>query len=268
MLGDATRERIYRWAVAKFDLTDDEIDDEIADGVRFYFKSHGPTLADYHGVYVWRMEPVTIISTPSDFKTGIIITLIHAYNQPGGVIHALDLHDPFDALVEPEFWRAAMGERLERVVGPSYQGFVDADAFQPADEQGARALTPDDQPALQPFIAACPPDAWKDSAIALDHDPIFGLERDGDLIALASAPLDGIADGSADEGVRSVGVVTLPAWRGQGAALAVVAALTARCLASGALLHYQTLRANLPSAAIARRLGYEEVATALAIRLR
>jgi predicted GNAT family acetyltransferase len=92
--------------------------------------------------------------------------------------------------------------------------------------------------------------------------------RAGALIARPRAPLDGIADGSADEGVRSVGVVTLPAWRGKGAGLTVVSALTARCLASGALLHYQTLRANLPSAAIARRLGYEEVATALAIRLR
>jgi predicted GNAT family acetyltransferase len=65
-----------------------------------------------------------------------------------------------------------------------------------------------------------------------------------------------------------VGVVTLPAWRGRGAGLAVVSALTAHCLAHGAVLHYQTLRANLPSIAIARRLGYEDVATALAIRLR
>jgi hypothetical protein len=52
-----------------------------------------------------------------------------------------------------------------------------------------------------------------------------------------------------------------------GAGRAVVAALTAHCLANGATLHYQTLRANLASVAIARALGYQDVATALGIRL-
>jgi predicted GNAT family acetyltransferase len=67
--------------------------------------------------------------------------------------------------------------------------------------------------------------------------------------------------------MRSVGVVTLPAWRGAGAGRAVVSALTAEWLRRGAILHYQTLRANLASVAIARALGYVDMATALAVRL-
>jgi hypothetical protein len=48
----------------------------------------------------------------------------------------------------------------------------------------------------------------------------------------------------------------------------VVSALTAHILAGGATLHYQTLRANVASVAIARTLGYDDVATAMAVRLR
>lgn len=255
MLSDATLDVISRWVDDRFDGAFSDI----AEG-EYELVPHGERLATYHGVYIWRMDQKTLVSLPTDMRTVV----------SDAVAHALD--DDGSPLTDPAFWRAALGKRVERIVGPSYQGFVDAAAFQPADEQGARALTPDDQPVLQRFISACPPDDWRDSAIALDHDPIIGLEREGDLIALASAPLDGLADGPADGsedvGVRSVGVVTLPAWRGKGAGLAGVSALTARCLASGALLHYQTLSANLPSVAIARRLGYEDVAAALAVRLR
>ena len=261
MLSDATRDAIQRWVAAKFDLTADQIIE-----TPWYFKSHGPTLADYHGVYIWRLGRTLIVSAPPDAIDAMLGAL--GGNQPVGMIYAPDSHDPFDAVGEAGFWLVLLGDQVERIVGPSYQGFVDTATFQPADEQGqeqgARPLTAADQPALQRFIAACPTDAWQDSAIAPDHEPIIGLERDGELIALASAP----PDGSADAGVRSVGVVTLPAWRGRGAGLAVVSALTAHCLARGAILHYQTLRANLPAVAIARRLGYEDVATALAIRLR
>lgn len=253
MLSDATREVIQRWVDDRFGVNFSEL---LADD--FYYIEHGGRLVDYAGIYVWQMDDKTLISLPADMQAIMYPVAWQLVEQ----------HLPFTALIDPQLWRAALGDQVERIVGPSYQGFVDADHFQPADENGARALTAADQPLLQRFMASCPPDAWQDSAIAPDHEPLIGLERDGELIALASAPLDG----SADVGVRSVGVVTLPAWRGRGAGLAVVSALTARCLeqdmARGATLHYQTLRANLPAVAIARRLGYEDMATALAIRLR
>jgi predicted GNAT family acetyltransferase len=100
-----------------------------------------------------------------------------------------------------------------------------------------------------------------DSAIQPDHAPIFAVEQAGELLAAASAPDDG-------PGVASVGVVTHSAWRGKGYGTAVVSALTADRLANGVVLHYQTLRANAASVAIARALGYHDLATALGIRLR
>jgi GNAT superfamily N-acetyltransferase len=248
MLADATMDAIFRWVAVRFDMAPADLR---AGGVRV--QAHGPTLASYRGVYSWLAPQSAVVSAPAELVADVRRAVA------GQALATLG---------DGAFWRAALGERVERIVGPSYQGFLDSAAFRPAAPMvGVRLLTPADQPALARFLAACPRDDWEVSAIAREHQLIVGLERDGELIALASAPADEPADESAPTAMRSVGVVTLPAARGTGAGLAVVAALTARCLADGALLHYQTLRANLPSVAIARRLGYEDVASALAVRL-
>ncbi len=248
MLAAATWDAIYRWVAVRFDRAPDDLR---AEGVRV--QAHGPALAGYRGIYVWLIGESATVSAPAD-------RVETARRATAG--------QPRAALGDGALWRAALGEQVERIVGPSYQGFLDAGAFLPAaTPPGVRPLSAADQPALARFIAACPRDDWSDSAIAPDHALIVGLERAGALVALASVPNDDAA--AASEAVmRSVGVVTLPAARGMGAGRAVVCELTARCLADGALLHYQTLRANLASVAIARALGYADVATALAVRLR
>ena len=85
------------------------------------------------------------------------------------------------------------------IVGPSYQGYVDAEAFRAGplllepDGPAARALGPHDTSALVQLSAACPSQEWAESAIRPDHAPIFALERAGTLVAAASAPDDGQA---------------------------------------------------------------------------
>lgn len=223
---------------------------------------HGLELADYHGVYVWQMGGVTLVSVPAGMVDDVSGAMDRALLT---FIKGPDVHGSVeDEYINEDFWRMALGERVARVIGPAYQGFCDAESFRPADTLGARPLTLRDHHALRAFIGACPPEDWQDSAISSDHLPLYGLERDGALIALASAPVDQMNV----IGMRSVGVVTLPAARGTGAGLAVVSALIEGVLMETMTLRYQTLRANLPSVAIARRLGFEDVATTLAIRLR
>lgn len=214
-------------------------------------KAHGPRLAEYYGLYIWMMDEAVIISAPPEWVA---------------VVQAAIVGQASEALHDPGFWRTALGDYVERVVGPSYQGYVDAQAFRPSSLSPesapplVRCLGPVDLPALNRLAAACPHQEWEDSAIQPDHLPIFALERAGVLVAAASAPDDG-------SGVASVGVVTHPEWRGWGYGRAVVSALTADRLASGAILHYQTLQANVVSVAVARALGYHDLATALAVRL-
>ena len=247
MLAARTWDIIHRWVGWRLGCPLDAIG---ADGI--LTQAHSGAFADYHGVYVWLMGQAAIISAPADLTDAVA---------------RLVVGQPLATLVDPAFWRAALGERVERIVGPSYQGFVDAITYRPGPTRGARRLLAGDLPALSRFISACPPDDWRDSAISPDHQPIVALMRDGAIIALASAP----ADGPADIGMRSVGVVTLPTWRGQGAGRAVVGALTwywlMNWLEPDSTLHYQTLRANGASVAIAQALGYVDVATALAVRL-
>lgn len=221
---------------------------------------HGLELADYHGIYVWQMGGVTLVSAPEGMVDGVrhrtdkaLVTFVQGPDFHGRIE---------DGYIKETFWRTALGERAGRIIGPAYQGFCDMESFQPADTQGARPLTLNDHCALRAFIAACPLEDWEDSAISPDHLPLYGLERDGALVALASAPFRDMM------AMRSVGVVTLPAARGTGAGRAVISALIEELRTKFMLLHYQTLRANLPSVAIARRLGFEDVATSLAVRLR
>jgi predicted GNAT family acetyltransferase len=62
-------------------------------------------------------------------------------------------------------------------------------------------------------------------------------------------------------------VITDPEARGRGHATRVVCALVERALAADRLVLYQTLLANAPAVAVARRLGFEAYATLLAVRL-
>lgn len=239
-------------------------------------KAHGPKFASYHGVYLWLMDGGAVVSAPPEWV---------------GAVRAAVAGRPVATLGEPALWRAALSEHVERIVGPSYQGYADTATFRPAPtapEAGVviRRLTPADLPALERLAAACPPQEWEDSAIHpsqlgdVSQAPIYAAERAGALVAAASAPGDAFAAsaaggaGAADarelgaQVVASVGVITHPAWRGRGYGRAVVAALTTDRLASGALLRYQTLEANRASVALARALGYHQAATALAVRLR
>ncbi len=258
MLTYDSHAKIRMWLNVRFDAG---FDPSLGEGELFVVK-HGLELANYHGVYVWQMGGVTLVSVPEGLVDGVRRAMDRALMK---FIEGSDFHGRVeDGYINETFWRTALGERVARVIGPAYQGFCDAESFRPADTQGARPLTLNDHRALRAFIAACPPEDWQDSSIALDHLPLFGLERDGALVALASAP-------SRAEmlGMRSVGVVTLPAARGTGAGLAVVSALVEGVITEEYItLRYQTLRANLPSVAIARRLGFEDVATSLAVRLR
>jgi RimJ/RimL family protein N-acetyltransferase len=63
-----------------------------------------------------------------------------------------------------------------------------------------------------------------------------------------------------------VGIVTHPAHRGRGYGTAVVSRTTADGLAEGRVVQYRTPQANLPSVAIASKLGFQRFAHTLAVR--
>ena len=188
MLAPMTLSAIWKQVAWRLDCADGDLKRS-----PILVKIHGPRLARYFGVYVWAMDDVVVISAPLEV---VEIVQAHAREQPAAT------------LGDPAFWQTALGARVERIVGPSYQGYVDAEAFRAGpislepDGPAARALGPYDKSDLVQLSAACPRQEWADSAIRPDHAPIFALERAGTLVAAASAPDDG-------PGIASVGVITI-----------------------------------------------------------
>ena len=150
---------------------------------------------------------------------------------------------------------------VERIVGPAWQGYVAAAAFRPLGAGAARMLSPSDHAALRELAQSCVPEEWAHGAIDRGGAPVFAV-FDGDDIVSAASVL-GIG-----EGVPSIGVVTHPMHRGRGHGGMAVASATAYGLERVGFVTYQTLVSNTHAVAIARKLGFEQYATTLAVRLR
>jgi len=152
------------------------------------------------------------------------------------------------------------GPAAQRVVGPAWQGHLDADGFAPVDPRGTRPLAAADREDLDVLAAACDTREWEASAVNLDQAPVFGCVAGDRLVAAGTLT-------PWRDRFWHVGIITHPGYRGRGYGRAVVSAMTRYGLDHGWLLHYQTLLANVPSVAVARSLGYQQHAQTLAIRL-
>ena len=163
---------------------------------------------------------------------------------------------PACVLAVPADWYAPVASRI----GQAWLGYADSSDVRPAPTLGTRLLTDQDLPELQRLAAACGPTAWEHSGIDPARPPVFGC-FDGEVLAAA-----GMLERWGDR-LLQVGIVTHPGYRGRGYGKAVVSAMTAYGLATGGVLQYRTLQANLPSVGIARALGFRRFALTLAVRL-
>jgi GNAT superfamily N-acetyltransferase len=206
---------------------------------------NGPGLAGYHGATAFYRPPACVLAVPADWYQHATARLAH---QPAAAT--------FDAAL----LRRVFGPAVEQVVGPAWLGYADHSDFRPSHPMGTRRLTNDDLPALRELAAACGPTAWAHSGIDPGRPPVYGCYA-GRILAAA-----GMLEPWGDR-LLHVGIVTRPAYRGRGYGTAVVSAMTADGLAGGRVVQYRTLQANLPSVAIATKLGLQRFARTLAVRL-
>src|SRR5438309_531989 len=80
-------------------------------------KAHGTHFAGYHGIYVWLMDDAAVVSAPPEWVAA-------AQSAIAG--------QTSEALCDSDVWHAALDPHIERIVGPSYQGYVDSATFRPA----------------------------------------------------------------------------------------------------------------------------------------
>jgi GNAT superfamily N-acetyltransferase len=167
---------------------------------------------------------------------------------------------PAVAVFDPAVLRQVFEAAVDRVVGPAWLGYADHSDFRLSPPLGTRRLGGHDLPALRELAAACGPTAWAHSGIDPARPPVYGCYAGRTLAAAGMLEPWG-------ERLLHVGIVTHPANRGRGYGTATVSAMTADGLAEGRVVQYRTLQANLPSVAIASKLGFQRFAHTLAVRL-
>jgi GNAT superfamily N-acetyltransferase len=219
-------------------------DPDLANGV-IVARPEG-TLAGYEGVYAFRHGYSCIVSPPPRWRARLRDALA-----------GRSFESAFDAAV----LRSALDGDVERTIGPAWIGCADASDVAPEPATGARLLETRDCRALERLRAACNATEWEHSAIDPQRAPIFGAFDGRALVAAASYEPWG-------DRLRSVGVITHPDARRRGRGRAVATEATAHGIAAGHVMVWQTLESNLPSMAIARRIGYKPYARTIAVRLR
>ena len=127
-------------------------------------------LADYQGVWLFRHRASLCISVPPDLVERIQ-AVVHSY--------------PVESLFGEASIRALLGPRIEQIIGPAYQGYIEWPHFLSAAHPGVRALCPSDQVALRQLADACEVEAWEHAGIAADEPHVFGCFVDGQLAAVA-----------------------------------------------------------------------------------
>ena len=118
-----------------------------------------------------------------------------------------------------------------------------------------RRLTETDAGAFTDFAAQAPVDDLDEAFVELDHWLVVGTFVDEQLVSVASMyPWQGTQ-------LADLGVITLPAYRGQGLAKATVRAISARALRQGYEPQYRCQLDNAPSVALAQSAGFVRFAS-------
>jgi len=119
-----------------------------------------------------------------------------------------------------------------------------------ADHPNVRRVTARDRGAFAEFAAAAPAQDLDDAYVELEHWAVFGAFCQEELVCAASMYPWG------DSGFADLGVLTLPAFRGQGFARSVVRAICRYALGLGREPQYRCQLDNAASRALAASSGF------------
>ncbi len=170
-------------------------------------------------------------------------------------VEAVVAAHPTDHVLTGADFVAAWGSEGARV-GKMKVYMLDAAAFRPFAPDPryvARALTEADRAAFDAFLARCPEKDRAEADISLDQDWPFGVFDGARMVAGAST--------YRWLGLVDVGVLTDPAYRGQGLGKAVVSAVAQHVAAQGHVVCYRHAVYNTGSQGIAEGLRFSLYAT-------
>jgi GNAT superfamily N-acetyltransferase len=203
-------------------------------------------LKGYRGVWCFSRHGRTVVSAPAGWVPYLEVQLRDV---------------PQERLMEESFLRGLFADDLDCILGPAFQGCLSPERFRPVHSPDVRFLAAEESATIEVFRGECGQEAWDDSGLDEGkHDLAARLEGDR-IVAMA-----GYRAWTEDAGDPCI--LTHPAYRGRGWGTAATSAVVERALQGGKLLLYQTLEANVAAVRIARRLGYDQYARYMAVRLK
>ena len=202
---------------------------------------HPQKLAGRKGAWILSRGAKTAVIVPADMVADVAL---RSKNLPPA------------AMLERVAVVNVFGREISRLVGPSYQGFLERDGFRPSPDASVRPLTPDDRATVAKFLNARDEAERSDSGLTSDNPALFGRFEGETLVALGGIlPWASYA--------ANLGVIVHPLHRGRGFAKTVTSAVIEGILAQDKVVLYQTLLGNQAAVRLAASLGCEEYARML-----
>jgi hypothetical protein len=206
---------------------------------------HGTSLVGYAGYLFFKHRHLCVASVPA--------------------AELADVHARLDGLaIEQVFCVESLQElfadRIARIIGPAQILQIRQASFRACHGEESRVLATEDTPELRRLLAECAPLEAEHSALHEGLPCLVGVFRDQNLVAAAGYEILG---GS----VAHIGALSAPAERGRGFASQAISLATEQAFVAKLGIQYQTLQSNGPALAAARRMGYEDFAETLALRL-
>jgi len=181
------------------------------------------------------------------------------WHVPAGFVDAarreVEGRRDLQAVFQSDVIERVFGSAIKLVLGPCPLGYCDAvtvrrDVSWPT----CRLLGAKDATAIAQLRAVCGNEAWKHGGVNPETQrAVFGCFAEEQLVAAASYE-------QWSEVIAHVGLVTSPAFRGQGFGKAVGRAAAEYALQMGFVPQWRTLASNAASVAVGKAIGFEEIA--------
>ena len=209
--------------------------------------SDPPGMPGYRGIYLLRLGDGCTVGAPPDIF---------------GDVRARAVGVDADTLYTRDAAPGLVGDTAGLVFGPSRHAYLDADTFLSPRPCDARRLSPDDAHAIAAFRTDIAEAEWNESGFG-SEDPvgIWGAFEGRELAAMGNMTDFGGSPGD-------VGLLTHPSFRGRGLGTGLAGAMITDALPTVPVIRYRALESNVPSLAVAAKLGFVPDGGNIAVRLR
>ncbi|NRB51916.1 MAG: GNAT family N-acetyltransferase [Saprospiraceae bacterium] len=207
-------------------------------------------LAGFQGAWLYRRDNNIILSVPKE--------------EVFSLQKLVDKHPPTNkTLFSSTYIEYLFGSRVSKLIGPAFQGYYQANLGKSASipDPVLRLDLEQHHETIETLSQSGDPIGWDHSGVFKKDSILYGYQYQGKLCALANYRM--VADH-----IGFIGVYTHPEFRGRGFGRATVEAALVDLSRQGKTALYQTLHTNVASISIARRLGIQEFASHVAVRLK